>query len=98
MPELGLCFNFILPSSATLAKQFLIHKPLVRAGEVTPPEHQDTGFEVLHSLLWGICVYLDLFDSTLQKENSFPEAISLEISPKGLHIQGFLSWAGAIKK
>ena len=31
----------------------------------------------------GFCVYLDLLDTALQKEKSFPEAISLEISPKG---------------
>ena len=38
----------------------------------------------------GFHVYLGLFDSTLHKEKSFPEAISLEISPTRLHFQGFL--------
>lgn len=39
----------------------------------------------------GLCVYPDLFDTALQKQKSFPEAISLEIFPKALHIRRFLS-------
>lgn len=31
----------------------------------------------------GFCVYLDLLDTALQEEESFPETVSLEISPKG---------------
>lgn len=60
-------------------------------GEVTP---QSTGIPGLKSYVvcfGGFRVYLGLFDSARQKEKSFPEAISLEISPTGLHVQVFLS-------
>lgn len=48
---------------------------------------QSTGIPGLKSYVvcfGGFCVYLGLFDSALQKEKSFPEAISLEISPTGV--------------
>ena len=62
-------------------------------GEVTPPT-QSTTMSRLKSYtisFGGLRVYPDLFDTALQKQKSFPEAISLEIFPKALHIQGFLS-------
>lgn len=62
---------------------------LSRAGGT--PEHRGDRFEVLHGLLGGYHIYQDFFDTAMQKEKSFPEVISLEISPKGLPIQGFLS-------
>ena len=63
----------------------------VGEGDTPHPEYHDARFEVLHYQLWGLCVYPDLFDTALQKQKSFPEAISLEIFPKALHIRGFLS-------
>lgn len=45
----------------------------------------------------GFCVYLDLFDTALQKDKSFPEASALEIFPKRLHILEFWNRAGVMK-
>lgn len=71
--------------------QFPFHELSGGVREVTPRSTEIPGLKSDMVCLGGFRVYLDLFDIALQKEKSFPEAISLEISPKRLHIQGFLS-------
>lgn len=89
MPELP-GFDVLLPGSGSVPVR-LPFCELTWGGRGDNSEHRDSRFKVLRGLLWGFRVYLGLFDSARQKEKSFPEVISLEISPTGLHVQVFLS-------
>lgn len=81
----GSCFD-LLPGSGTFSVQFPFHELLGKEGEVTPPSAKIPGLKSYVVFFGGFCVYLNLFNTALQKEKSFPKAISLEIFPKGLHI------------
>lgn len=74
---------FLVPAPFPCSFPFM---SLGKEGEVTPPSAKIPDLKSYIVFFGGFCVYLNLFNTALQKEKSFPEAISLEIFPKGLHI------------